>query len=680
MKWCCIIPCLLLLSNLQGQEQPFPETEQQLENVSENEENTEPTDDSWWQQLEYRKTAPLNINNATAADLMELQILTALQVNQLLQYRKLLGNLISIYELQSVPGWDIPLIQMLLPYITVATPTLTRGGLLQSVREGKHSVVMRYSRSIENARGYLKKDSAETGYAGDPSKLMIRYGYRYKNLLRYGITFSKDAGERLLSGAAGGFDFYSFHLFVKKPGMVNTIALGDYTINIGQGLIHWQGLSFGKGGSIMHVKKQSPVLRPYSSSGAFYFHRGAAVQLVKRYWVGTFYISHRKLDANVYLNPVDETPVVSSIQTSGYHRTPNEIDDRGALKQFVYGTSLNYTNGNASGGINMVQYHFSLPLEKKNTPYSLFALSGKQHANYSIDYSYTLKNFHFFGETATDSRSHFANIHGLLASVHPKADISLLYRNIATDYQAFFGNAFTVGTTVSNERGLYVGLALKPAAAWTFNFYTDIFRFPWLKYRVDAPSSGKDYFVDVKFQPSKYTEIYSRYRTRQKFINQKNDTNALEGVVPYVHRSWRTQVNHRVSKNFTVRHRFELLWYSSETATPEKGFLAFFDLFYKPLQSPLSINMRLQYFESTSYNSRLYAYENDVLYYYSVPVFYDKGTRYYVNVRYKLNRQINIWAKWAQTIYNNRDSIGSGLDEIHGNKKSEIRVMLAVTL
>ena len=48
MKWCCIIPCLLLLSNLQGQEQPFPETEQQLENISENAENTEPAHDSWW--------------------------------------------------------------------------------------------------------------------------------------------------------------------------------------------------------------------------------------------------------------------------------------------------------------------------------------------------------------------------------------------------------------------------------------------------------------------------------------------------------------------------------------------------------------------------------------------------------------------------------------------------------
>jgi hypothetical protein len=87
--------------------------------------------------------------------------------------------------------------------------------------------------------------------------------------------------------------------------------------------------------------------------------------------------------------------------------------------------------------------------------------------------------------------------------------------------------------------------------------------------------------------------------------------------------------------------------------------------------------MRLQYFESDSYNSRLYAYESDVLYYYAVPAFYDKGIKYYLNIKYTILKKTSLWIKWAQYIYNNTTAIGSGLDEIAGNKKSEIRILLS---
>ena len=200
-----------------------------------------------------------------------------------------------------------------------------------------------------------------------------------------------------------------------------------------------------------------------------------------------------------------------------------------------------------------------------------------------------------------------------------------------------------------------------------------------MKYRTDAPSYGKDYFAQISYQPSKQTEMYTRYRSRQKAINQKTETNAMNEMISFFNRSWRTQINHQINKTFSVRQRFELLWYTPEKGNAEKGFLAFFDVFYKPSKSSLSLNMRLQYFESDSYNSRLYAYENDVLYYYAVPVFYDKGSRYYINTRYKLNKYMSIWLKWGQLIYSNKESIGSGLDEINGNKKSEIRVLLSAT-
>jgi hypothetical protein len=95
---------------------------------------------------------------------------------------------------------------------------------------------------------------------------------------------------------------------------------------------------------------------------------------------------------------------------------------------------------------------------------------------------------------------------------------------------------------------------------------------------------------------------------------------------------------------------------------------------------PVSANLRLQYFETDDYNSRLYAYENDVLYSFSIPVFYEKGYRYYLNINYDLSRKLSAWFRISQTIYPNRSSIGSGLDEINGNRKTEIKLQMIYRL
>ena len=88
--------------------------------------------------------------------------------------------------------------------------------------------------------------------------------------------------------------------------------------------------------------------------------------------------------------------------------------------------------------------------------------------------------------------------------------------------------------------------------------------------------------------------------------------------------------------------------------------------------SHFSGNISLQYFETDGYNSRLYAYENDVLYGYSIPVFYDKGYRYYVNISYDVNKKLSFWCRFSQTVYPDKNVIGSGLDLIQGHTKSEI--------
>lgn len=672
----CISVMIILSSQARGQE-PSAAMEQQMEDITEAMEDAEVPDDSWWQHAETLIKNPLNLNTAGEDELKELQLLTPVQIAAFLSYRKLLGKLISIYELQAIPGWDIPTIENVLPYVTVTTRPTLKENIRDRFKNGEHQVVGRFSQLLKKPAGYHPPDSGRSHYTGSPAKLMLRYRYQHQNSMQYGITASKDAGEPFLGYPNRyGFDFHSFHYFSRHTGLVKTVALGDYTINLGQGLIHWQSLTFGKGNAAVNVKRQAQVLRPYNAAGYFFFNRGGAITLQKGNWESTVFTSVRKLDGNIAENDTGEE-IVTSIKTSGYRRTPAEIADKNSLQQFSWGANLNYRTTTWKVGLNTIHHYYDRSIQREVRLYNLHAVSGPQWSNYSIDYSYTYRNVHLFGETAIDRNGGRATLNSLIASLHSKVDVVLLQRDMQPAYQAMYGNAFTANTYPTNERGIYAGISLKPKRSIGVNMYADVYRFPWLRYRVDAPAGGTDYFVQLNYKPDKLTEIYSRFRSRSNPVNHRYDDNALYEATNASHRSWRTQISHRINSSVTIRHRFELLWYQAENAAGEKGFLAFFDLFYKPMGSRFSMNARIQYFDSDSYSSRLYAYENDVLYYYAVPVFYDRGSRYYINLQYRINRQMRLWLKLAQTVYTDRSSIGSGLDMIEGNKRPELRILLA---
>jgi len=668
---------LYSLLTLDAQESPVSTIEQQLENLTDIDQ-AETEDDSYHQQWERFRRNPLNMNAADENDLRELKILSGLQIANFLSYRRLFGKFISIYELQAVPSWDIQIIKKILPFITVAEPIDLADVFKTRFSKGDHTLSFRYSQVLEKSAGF-EKTSTGTKYLGSPPKLFLRYRYVYKNLLQFGVVGDKDAGEQFFKGAQKyGFDFYSFHFFARKLGSIQALALGDFTVNMGQGLIQWQSLAFRKSVDILGTKRQSPILRPYNSAGEFSFHRGVGVTLQKGKLETTGFISYRKLSANFVTDTVSYEEYITSFLNSGYHRTESEIAGRHKLGQLAIGGNIKYKGNNWHAGVNAIYFDFSSPVEKRQEPYNLYAINGKNWSNYSIDYSYTHRNLHFFGEAAVDKNFSKAFLNGLLISVDPRVDISFLHRNIDPQYQSNNGNAFTENTYPTNENGFYAGISIRPVLAWRFDAYVDVFKFPWLKYLVDAPSQGKDFLGQITYTPNKQLEVYTRYRSETKQGNQPDNNTALNYIVSLPKQNWRTQISYRINQTFAVRSRTELLWYDKNGKNAENGFLTFFDIVYKPPLKNYSGNIRLQYFETDDYNSRIYAYENDVLFYYSIPAFYDQGFRYYLNINYNLNSNISFWLKWSQSLYQNVESIGSGLDEIPGSRKSEIRVMARV--
>jgi hypothetical protein len=654
-------------------------TEQQIEDLTNANDDNETEDDVWLQQLEDFKKHPINLNTADEDELKQLRILLPIQINSLISYRKLLGNLLSIYELQAVPNWDIETIKKIQPFIVVSTPTSLRNTFRERLRGGDNNIVVRVSQTIEKARGFIDSTSSGNRYPGSPQRLFLRYRYSFKNLLQYGFTAEKDPGEALFKGAQkNGFDFYSFHFFASKIGKIKSLALGDFTVNMGQGLIQWQGLAFRKSAEALNIKRTSNILRPYNSAGEFNFFRGAGITLqLGKNTETTLFGSYRLRDANINIDTtVFNDDIATSLQTSGFHRTKSEIADRNALQQLAFGGNISFRKKRWHVGLNAIGYNYNKALQKAEDPYNNFAIGGNNWFNASMDYSYSYKNFHYFGETAISKNGGYAFLDGIMLTLDPKIDVGMVLRNISKKYQAVNGNAFTEGTFPTNESGFYTGVTIRPFTGIKIDAYGDFYKFPFLRYRVDAPSGGNDYLIQLAYKPNKVVDAYIRFRNETKDQNISGLELPTRPVVGLSRKNFRTHVSYKINTLLTLKQRVELVWYDRNGTQESNGFSVYTDISYKPLLKPLSANMRLQYFDTDDYNSRIYAYENDVLYSFSIPALYDKGWRYYTNINYDLTRKLSFWLRFAQTLYAEKNIIGSGLDEIKSNRKTDFRLQV----
>ncbi len=676
MIWLWIAACAV---HLHAQEVSTT-VEQQLENLAEATE-TETEDDSYFQQLMLYRKQPLNLNTCSESELQPIRFLTDLQIQNFLIYRKLLGPFISFYELQAIPAWDVETIARLKQFVYVGPSKSIAENFGARFNGGVNTVLMRVSQTIEESKGYQPKDSLPPPYPGSPQRLYLRYKYVYKNLLQFGFLGEKDPGEQFFKGAQkNGFDFYSFHLFVRNLGVIRQLAIGDFSVNMGQGLLTYQSLAFRKSVDVMNIKRQTELFRPYNSAGESNFHRGVAITLGSEKWRYSLFASRQKVSSNQAVDSLDYEDYITSILNDGMHRTSSEVADRYNTTQTAMGGRFQYKKERLMLALNAVHYQLDKPLRKDNEPYNYYTFSGQSYTGISGEWGYTWRNMHWFGELATNPGGGMALVSGLMASLDPKVDISLLMRHIDKNYHTLYGNAFTESTTPINERGLYAGISIRPAAAFRIDAYADLYSFPWLRYGVDRPSKGSEYTVQLMWKPNTQVELYSRFRNETKAINYSNTDLPYHETEDVPRQNWRTNLTYVLSPSVTIKSRIDMIWYDYDGKEPSNGFTMFADVFYKPKKQPMAFNCRLQYFETDDYNSRLYAYENDVLYSYSIPAFYDKGYRGYFNLNCDLNRHITTWFRLARSLYTDKTSIGSGYDEIPGNHKTDYKVQVMITL
>ncbi len=642
------------------------------------------------EQLEYYFDHPINLNSATKEQLEELWLLSEIQINDLLLHRKLHGKLISIYELQGLQYWDLATIRMVLPFVRVDDKLdQLHVGLKEAFQQGKFEAYFRYQTILEDKNGYADVpdsvlETSNSYYLGNADRYYTRLRFSYRTNLSIGVTAEKDPGEQFFKGsqAKTGFDFYSAHAFYKGGKYLRSVALGDYQVQIGQGLNLWSGYAFGKTADVTNVKRTANSLKPYTSVDETRFLRGAAIELGAGKFAWTNFASVKKVDATILADSlVEEQEFVSSINLTGLHRTNSEIARKDALTEMIYGSNLRFQQRNLTLGVAAVYQGYNSEYNKSFAPYNQFDFRGKSTMALSADYSWVVKNFNFFGEVsyATHSKS-FAHIHGVLMSIDRRASMALIYRNYDRAYQTFYNNGFSEGSRTQNETGLYTGLKLNFSPAFTVNAYADFFQFPWLKYQVDAPSFGHEFMIQPSYKPSRSLEIYARYRQQIRQKNSRDSDGTVTGIEDVLQRNYRINFNYKISEDFRLKSRIEYVTINRQSNTPEDGIILTQDLQYQPKSSPVDVSLRYALFQTDSYDTRIYTYENNAQYVFSVPSYYYQGSRAYILVRYTFLRRFDLWARYGVSIFANRNSLGSGAEEISDNTRTDITLQLRVKL
>ena len=650
-------------------------TEYINELIEESEENPESVE-KLYDDLSYLSENPLNLNKTSAEQLKQIPFLTDIQIMNILDYRKKQGEIVSIYELKNISFLDMETIELILPFVFIGEIDKTRPLTIKNfLKYGKNEMMLRYDRNLNNKKGYVDvpdsilEKSPNRKYIGEPYYTSLRYSYSFDNRVQMGFVAEKDAGEAFWNDRHKGYDYYSAHVLLKDVGIIKTLAIGDYKISFGQGLVISNDFTPSRSSILSQAERRNNGFRRHYSTNENDYFRGAASTIsIKKIDLSAFY-SNRKVDA------IADESTISSFKTDGIHRTEGDMEKKNVVNIQTFGGNVRYVTPDFHVGLTALTYSFGgLTVDPELKPYNIFYFRGKRNTNIGADYRWRHRQIVLFGETAISENGALATLNALQWNLSSSFRTLLLYRNFSRKYQAFYGNAFTQNSTVQNEEGLYFSIQWAPIAYWKLSGYSDFFHFPWLKYGVDAPSSGQEYMIQADFTGIKKTTISTRYRFRSR---EKNITNEHEVMIlPADQHRLRIQITHKPSVVMTFRTTLEGNVYDDNTLPEVRGWIISQNASWKKTDSPVQADMYVAYFRTSDYNTRVFSNEKNILYSFSIPSFYGEGTRMTAVLRYNFTKNLYISAKAAWTHYYDRNIIGSSLEEIEGRDKVDLYAQL----
>ena len=642
-----------------------------------------------YEQFENLQENPINLNNATRPDLQEIFFLSEIQISQLLQHRANLGDLKTILELQTVPGFDLTTIRMLREVSTVKIKLdISKINFLSTLKTADHTVYLKWKQFIQEQKGFKSIEGADPKYLGDKNHLYLRYKMNVGNDFKLGFIAEKDQGEPYYyPGKTYGADYFSFHIYARNVSdRIRFLSLGDYSISLGQGLIMHSGFGAGKSSLTTSIRKGGYPMRAYTSVAEANFLRGGAITLnLNKHIEWTTFVSSKFRSIGSLVNednPFEES-FITSLPTGGLNRTESEIERKNLLRQSTIGTAIKYRFKKGHIGAQALFDQFNASFVMGDQLYQLYFPQGDNFINASLDYGYNFRNFNFFGEIAGSKELAISQIHGVLIGLDKTLDLAVNYRNYSSQYRSFSANAFGESPNATNEEGIYLGLEYRPQKMWLINAFVDQWRNPWARFRVDGPGSGREFFLKVKYFKKRKWELYSQFFYEQKL---RNIGSFIDTPVENTRQRFRLHGSIKLSKALTLRNRVEFAWYDIKTSSDFTGFLVYQDVLVKPVGANYSFNARYAFFDTDDYDSRIYAYENDILNEYYIPAYNGRGIRFYINTRFRFDRHLTFELRYeatrlSQPFLNDKgeitnDGFGSGNSEILGRTRSQFKTQI----
>ncbi|MDW8236611.1 MAG: hypothetical protein RMK98_08350, partial [Bacteroidia bacterium] len=574
--------------------------------------------------------------------------------------------LLSLYELQAIPGFTEQTWQMLRPFITVRPATTLDIGegptqipsFRQIVSQGRFTFIQRLQQSLEafhEGRGWMPEPPLSQAL-GPPQRLYTRLQLQAGPYFSAALIGEKDPYEPLFWRPAQryyGYDFVSGHIAIGEMGELKRLVLGDFILQVGQGLVFARGLGFGKGGEpILTLKQPSFGLVPYTSVNEYQFGRGAAatLQLSPR-WELTALAARQRQSATL-ADSLDELPRAATLLLTGLHRTPSEFARRGTLLQEGLGGVLTWRKRWHSAGFTALYQRFTPMLDlSTNEPYRLFAFHGKENFLYSGFWDFTLANLNFFGEAAQSRSGGKAISSSIIAALHPTLDVALQLRHFDPQFHSFYAYTFAERSyAVQNEQGIYLGLRVRPTPRWEITAFHDLYRFLWYQYRLNTPAEGHENLFQLTYTVRKKLQIYLRVRHEVRPYNEPAEQAAspLYRTILHARTAMRLHGMYEIQPSWRYQTRVEVVRYHSDTLF--WGYLFYQELRWQP-RPRWSLVVRWVGYAIPDYDARIYTFEPMPPTTFAIPGFYGVGHRYFLLLKVQMSRAWTLWLRWGENTF-----------------------------
>lgn len=597
---------------------------------------------------------PLDLNSIDLIELSKLPTIDSKSAQKIIEHRNKFGYFFSTTELYSIRELDKSLIESILPFLKVTqsksnfeSTEFEQEDSQPFFKYSKINLRSRITSDLQNRDGFESEK-----FEGSKLKSYNRFLYTHNKNYQAGFLIEKDPGEKSFA------DFSSFHFQIRDLGFVNSFIAGDYVLEYGQGLALWSPFGFSKGSDAVYpVKKKARYLHAYTSAAEYRFFRGAATRLTLDNFSLTAFYSVNTFDASID----SISGEITSVGISGFHRFESELNKRAAATEKLIGGVLDY-RFLGKMNIGVIYYHTSFDKEFEST--SIYDLSGNNFNYTSIYYDLNFSKFNLFGEASFDGTS-VASINGIQFYAGDNFIFTSSVRSYPRNYNNLYGFGFSERSgRISNEVGIYSGLKWKIPFG-IINLYYDIFKFPYRTNENSLSSEGNELLVDFNSKPINKFEIKFRYKYENKEINEL--INSDEQIVRRLKQIARTELVYNLSKDLRLKTRIEYNhFFVKEASKKEHGFLVFQDVRFVA-HKKLNFSSRIIFFQTDSFNSAIYEFENDLLGVMPNLAMYGKGIRWYLIVKYKPLQFLSISAKYAETYKPDETTLSSGDNEIIGN-------------